>query len=127
MALRAARARDTAVATDVLRKRAASAAAVLDQLDGAGIKLEDGALGYVYLRGFADCALLLCQRGTAIDQAYYGSTPLHVACVYGQPDCMRLLCEWGAAIDQAGDNGVTPLHAACRNVSGGMVGVAPEP
>jgi hypothetical protein len=71
-----------------LRERGASAAAVLGRLFGAGINLEDGALVpalvYVCARGFADCALLLCQRGAAIDQAdLIGETPLHAACLHG--------------------------------------------
>ena len=50
---------DLAAAVYVLRERGEPAATVLDMLAGAGFKLEDGALGYVCARGFADCALRL--------------------------------------------------------------------
>ena len=97
-----------------LRTRGAPAAAVLDRLTGAGFKLEGGALGYVCAHGFADCALLLCERGAAIDQADCdGDTPLLTACMQDHTDCALLLCERGAAINQASSDTRTPLSVAC--------------
>ena len=46
------------------------------------------------IEGHTDTALLLCERGAAINQANCdGATPLYVACSYGHTNIALLLCE----------------------------------
>lgn len=57
-----------------------------------------------------DCALVLLQRGAAINRKPNGKTPLHVACEVSNPDCVGLLLDWGAKVNSVSLSGHTPLH-----------------
>jgi ankyrin repeat protein len=48
-------------------------------------------------------------------------TPLHQACLRGEPDMVRWLIEHGASIDARKDTGETPLHIAARRGSLALV------
>ncbi|XP_072530946.1 ankyrin repeat and SOCS box protein 4 [Salminus brasiliensis] len=56
------------------------------------------------------CALVLLQRGAAVNRKPNGKTPLHVACEVSHADCVNLLLNWGARVNSVSLSGHTPLH-----------------
>ncbi|XP_017548344.1 ankyrin repeat and SOCS box protein 4 isoform X1 [Pygocentrus nattereri] len=57
-----------------------------------------------------ESALVLLQRGAAVNRKPNGKTPLHVACEVSHTDCVNLLLNWGAKVNSVSLSGHTPLH-----------------
>lgn len=57
-----------------------------------------------------ESALVLLQRGAAVNRKPNGKTPLHVACEVSHADCVALLLNWGAKVNSRSLSGHTPLH-----------------
>ncbi|XP_066529997.1 ankyrin repeat and SOCS box protein 4 [Hoplias malabaricus] len=57
-----------------------------------------------------ESALVLLQRGAAVNRKPNGKTPLHVACEVSHADCVNLLLNWGAKVNSISLSGHTPLH-----------------
>ncbi|XP_060798035.1 ankyrin repeat and SOCS box protein 4 [Neoarius graeffei] len=57
-----------------------------------------------------ESALVLLQRGAAVNRKPNGKTPLHVACEVSHADCVGLLLNWGAKVNGVSLSGHTPLH-----------------
>ncbi|KAF5901227.1 ankyrin repeat and SOCS box protein 4-like, partial [Clarias magur] len=62
------------------------------------------------LHNSVESALVLLQRGAAVNRKPNGKTPLHVACELSHADCVALLLNWGAKINGMSLSGHTPLH-----------------
>ncbi|KAF7221670.1 transcript variant X1 [Nothobranchius furzeri] len=57
-----------------------------------------------------ETALVLLQKGAAINQMPNGKTPMHVACEVSNRDCVALLLAQGAKVNSLSLSGHTPLH-----------------
>uniref|UniRef100_A0A672HSE1 Ankyrin repeat and SOCS box containing 4 n=1 Tax=Salarias fasciatus TaxID=181472 RepID=A0A672HSE1_SALFA len=57
-----------------------------------------------------ETALVLLQKGAAVNRMPNGKTPLHVACEVSNSDCVALLLAHGAKINSLSLSGHTPLH-----------------
>lgn len=57
-----------------------------------------------------ETALVLLQKGAAVNQMPNGKTPLHVACEVSNGDCVPLLLAHGAKVNSLSLSGHTPLH-----------------
>ncbi|XP_076864923.1 ankyrin repeat and SOCS box protein 4 [Brachyhypopomus gauderio] len=57
-----------------------------------------------------ESALLLLQRGAAVNRKPNGKTPLHVACEVSHADCVSLLLNWGAKVNSVSLSGHAALH-----------------
>lgn len=57
-----------------------------------------------------ETALVLLQKGAAVNRKPNGKTPLHVACGVSNGDCMALLLAHGARVNSLSLSGHTPLH-----------------
>ncbi|PWA15281.1 hypothetical protein CCH79_00008456 [Gambusia affinis] len=57
-----------------------------------------------------ETALVLLQKGAAINRMPNGKTPLHVACEVSNSDCVALLLAYGAKVNSLSLSGHTPLH-----------------
>ncbi|XP_044028719.1 ankyrin repeat and SOCS box protein 4 [Siniperca chuatsi] len=57
-----------------------------------------------------ETALVLLQKGAAINRMPNGKTPLHVACEVSNGDCVALLLAHGAKVNSLSLSGHTPLH-----------------
>ncbi|KAF4070558.1 hypothetical protein AMELA_G00286730 [Ameiurus melas] len=57
-----------------------------------------------------ESALVLLERGAAVNRKPNGKTPLHVACAVSDADCVALLLNWGAKVNSVSLSGHTPLH-----------------
>ncbi|KAF4073843.1 hypothetical protein AMELA_G00247850 [Ameiurus melas] len=57
-----------------------------------------------------ESALVLLERGAAVNRKSNGKTPLHVACAVSHVDCVALLLNWGANVNSVSRSGRTPLH-----------------
>lgn len=57
-----------------------------------------------------ESALVLLQRGTAVNRKPNGKTPLHVACELSHADCVGLLLDWGGKVNSMSLSGHSPLH-----------------
>ncbi|CAN9503868.1 unnamed protein product [Ophioblennius macclurei] len=57
-----------------------------------------------------ETALVLLQKGAAVNKMPNGKTPLHVACEVSNSDCVALLLAHGAKINSLSLSGHTPLH-----------------
>ena len=91
------------------------------------------ALYYASVENCIDCAELLLDYGAKVDglafdvasdseemdAASTSSTPLHVACRYGNDGMVRRLLSAGARVDPTEEDGSTPLHTAAQ--SGGSL------
>ncbi|KAI5091870.1 ankyrin repeat and SOCS box protein 4, partial [Silurus meridionalis] len=64
-----------------------------------------------------ESALVLLQRGAAVNKKPNGKTPLHVACEVSHADCVSLLLNWGAKINSVSLSGHTPLHYCIKEES----------
>ena len=56
-------------------------------------------------------------------QSYYGLTPLHLACMYGQEEIARYLLENGAHVNACDTSGMTPVHLVSLAEAGGPITV----
>ncbi|XP_035537456.1 ankyrin repeat and SOCS box protein 4 [Morone saxatilis] len=57
-----------------------------------------------------ETALVLLQKGAAVNRMPNGKTPLHVACEVSNSDCVALLLAHGAKVSSLSLSGHTPLH-----------------
>lgn len=57
-----------------------------------------------------ETALVLLQKGAAINHMPNGKTPLHVACEASNSDCVALLLAHGAKVSKLSLSGHTALH-----------------
>ncbi|XP_028284777.1 ankyrin repeat and SOCS box protein 4 isoform X1 [Parambassis ranga] len=57
-----------------------------------------------------ETALVLLEKGAAVNQMPNGKTPLHVACEVSNSDCVALLLAHGAKVNSLSLSGHTPLH-----------------
>ncbi|XP_026867891.2 ankyrin repeat and SOCS box protein 4 isoform X2 [Electrophorus electricus] len=57
-----------------------------------------------------ESALVLLQKGAALNRKPNGKTPLHVACEVSHADCVNLLLNWGAKVNSVSLSGHSPLH-----------------
>ncbi|XP_056153963.1 neurabin-1 [Lampris incognitus] len=57
-----------------------------------------------------ETALVLLQKGAAVNRMPNGKTPLHVACEVSHADCVVLLLAHGAKVNGISLSGHTPLH-----------------
>lgn len=57
-----------------------------------------------------ETALVLLQKGAAVNRMPNGKTPLHVACEVSNSDCVALLLAHGAKINSVSLSGHTALH-----------------
>ncbi|KAM3596238.1 uncharacterized protein V6R79_010797 [Siganus canaliculatus] len=57
-----------------------------------------------------ETALVLLQKGAAINRMPNGKTPLHVACEVSNSNCVALLLAHGAKVNSLSLSGHTPLH-----------------
>ena len=72
----------------------------------------ESALMMAALKGHADIARTLIERGAAINKS--GWTPLHYAATGGSADIITMLLAKGAQLDARSPNGTTPLMMAAR-------------
>ncbi|HEU4851066.1 MAG TPA: ankyrin repeat domain-containing protein [Telluria sp.] len=77
------------------------------------------ALMMAALKGNRTAALMLIERGAAVNRA--GWTPLHYAAASGQAEIAKLLLERRADIDARAPTGATPLMMAAQEGQGEMV------
>lgn len=57
-----------------------------------------------------ETALVLLQKGAAINSMPNGKSPLHVACEVSNSNCVALLLAYGAKVNSLSLSGHTPLH-----------------
>lgn len=78
-----------------------------------GYKLESSwamAIHVCVMYNAVETALVLLQKGAAVNGMPNGKTPLHVACEVSNSDCVALLLAHGAKISKLSLSGHTPLH-----------------
>ncbi|XP_040908648.1 ankyrin repeat and SOCS box protein 4 [Toxotes jaculatrix] len=78
-----------------------------------GYKLENSwAMGIhvCVMYNAVETALVLLQKGAAVNRMPNGKTPLHVACEVSNGDCVALLLAHGAKVNSLSLSGHTPLH-----------------
>ncbi|KAK2921206.1 hypothetical protein Q8A73_000691 [Channa argus] len=78
-----------------------------------GYKLENSwAMGIhvCVMYNAVETALVLLQKGAAINRMPNGKTPLHVACEVSNSECVALLLAHGAKINSLSLSGHSPLH-----------------
>ncbi|XP_019905711.2 ankyrin repeat and SOCS box protein 4 isoform X2 [Esox lucius] len=68
------------------------------------------ALHVCVLYNSLETALVLLQKGAAVNSKPNGKTPLHVACTVANADCVALLLGYGARVNSLSLSGHTPLH-----------------
>ncbi|KAL0961882.1 hypothetical protein UPYG_G00332850 [Umbra pygmaea] len=64
-----------------------------------------------------ETALVLLQKGAAVNRKPNGKTPLHVACTVANADFVALLLAYGARVNSLSLSGHTPLHYCVRKDS----------
>ncbi|XP_030644381.1 ankyrin repeat and SOCS box protein 4 [Chanos chanos] len=64
-----------------------------------------------------DSALVLLQKGAAVNRKPNGKTPLHVACETAHPECVALLLSHGAKVNSVALSGNSPLHHCIKHES----------
>lgn len=74
----------------------------------------DTALHWAAYKGHAELIKLLMYSGVDLQKPdYFGSTPLHLACLSGNISCVRILCEKSKIeLEPRDKNGKTPLQLA---------------
>lgn len=78
-----------------------------------GYKLEKSwamAIHVCVMYNAVETALVLLQKGAAINRMPNGKTPLHVACEVSNSDCVALLLAHGAKVNCLSLSGHAPLH-----------------
>jgi len=85
----------------------------------AAFLLGSGAQGHLTdiraaYKGHAELIKLLMYSGVDLQKPdYFGSTPLHLACLSGNVSCVRILCEKSKIeLEPRDKNGKTPLQLA---------------
>ncbi|KAK6327837.1 ankyrin repeat and SOCS box protein 4 [Coregonus clupeaformis] len=68
------------------------------------------ALHVCVMYNYLETALVLLQKGAAVNRKPNGKTPLHVACTVAHGDCVALLLGHGARVNSLSLSGHTPLH-----------------
>lgn len=74
----------------------------------------DTALHWAAYKGHAELIRLLIYSGVDLQKPdYFGSTPLHLACLSGNISCVKILCEKSKIeLEPRDKNGKTPLQLA---------------